>query len=687
MAKTPKLDDGRIVALIDYGVSLSVGFSESILSKERERVQLYYDGELPRKQGKGDSGYNSRDVFDSVEDMKAQLLDTFSANKRPVKFDAARGEPDRAAEIRTDYVTDVIFNQNDGYHLFEETIHEALMARNAIAKVWWEPEIKTEYYHMTKTTLEEVQAYIMQHPKESPEVTDVTLHEDGQSIELATLRLKRDASQVRIEMIPPEEFGVTPMTKGLSTTEMCFHRREMTVSDLLKAGYSKSVVEDLQSDDRLWMAMEPEKIARFQPTDDLIGTHALEDGQAARRSIMVYEAYLELDLEDDDEAGVSQLFKVVKVGNTILEKEPVERRPFISFCPLPRPAAFWGTNFAELIIGTQNARSYLTRSIIRHSLITNNPRMMVVRGALMNPKELSENRFGGIVNVSRPDGLIPLPQASLNPFVFQTIQMLKTDKEEKTGISSLSQGLDKDALSKQNSGDMVHELITVSQLRQKVIARNFAENFLRDLYTEVYKLVLENEPRQKIVKVAGGWEPVDLSQWPDEARLSVSFSLGYGEQEKDAAMWAAVHKSLESMPALAANYGPQQQYNVAIKGLESLGITNTGAVLAPMSANLPKPPPNPLQQAEIAMKQADAAVKNATAQQIVQQLKLEEQKIASQERIEMARIQLESKKIDAKIALDQDALAHKVAVDAAEIKLQDEAQQTDKLTAEAMPTH
>src|SRR6185437_4732796 len=104
--KQPKLTDDRIIALIDYGIGQSVGFSESKLSKEREKVQLYYDGELPRKQGAGDSGYNSMDVFDGVEDMKAQLLDTFSANKRPVKFDPAKNENPLAAKIRTDYVTD-----------------------------------------------------------------------------------------------------------------------------------------------------------------------------------------------------------------------------------------------------------------------------------------------------------------------------------------------------------------------------------------------------------------------------------------------------------------------------------------------------------------------------------------------------------------------------------------------------
>lgn len=681
--KKPKLTDDKIVALLDYGIGQSVGMGgDSKLSKEREKVQRYYDGELPRKSSDGDSSYNSRDVYEGVENMSAQLLETFSGNKRPVKFDPAPHENPLSAKLRTDYVTDVIFNQNGGYGLFEETIKTGLMGRNAVVKRWWEPAVKTEYIHLSDSTLEELQGYIAEHAEEEPEVTNVDLDLDGVTIKMATLRLKKNTSQVRISLLAGEEFGISPLSETIKDADLCFHRREMTGDELMKAGYSKKKIKDLQSDDKLAMAMEPERISRFAATDDMISTRTMDDGQDSRRSYMVYECYLNLDLEDD---GLSQLFKVVKCGSTILEMEPVERKPFGVFIPLPRPKAFWGTNFADLLIQTQNARSYLTRSIIRHALTTNNPRTMVMRGALSNPKELTENRFGGIINVTRMDGMAPLPQAALNPFVFQTIQMLKTDKEEKIGISALSQGLDKDAISKQNSGDMIHELITVSQLRQKIVARNFAENFLRELYTDVYRLVLENESREKMKMVAGDWVSVPFDQWPEDTSLSVSFSLGYGEDKKDAAMWANVHQSLSSMSGLSGQYTPQQQYTVAVRGLEALGITDIDSVLAPPNKAV-KVPPNPLQMAEVKMKEADAAVKQATAQATLKNIELEMQKNAAHHQVEMKKLELEMQKMGGELQLKQDQLAHKVAVDAAELAMQAQAQATDDLKAVAMPT-
>ena len=683
MAKEPKLSDDEIIAIIDHGIGQSVGFSESKLSKERERIQYYYDGERPRKAHPGDSGYMSLDVYEGCEDMKAQLLDVFTANTNPVIFNPVNAQDVQGAKIRTDYVKDVVFSQNEGYQLFHDTIDQALLARNGVVKVWWEAREEDEYEHVSATTLEELQGYLTAHADEKPEITELELHEDGVTIKRATIKRKVDASQPRIKLLAGEEFGISPMAESIHDADLTFHRHEMTVSQLLKAGYDPKMVHSLQSNDRLWMAMEPEKIARFQPTDDLIGTKVLEDGQEARRVCMVYECYLELDL---DNSGSSQLFKVTKVGNTVLDKEPVSRKPFLDFCPLPRPKAFWGHNYAKLLIHTQNARTYLMRSIINHALVTNNPRLQVVKGAVLNPRELMENRFGGLVNVTRPDGIIPLPQASLNPFVFQTLQMLKDNKQELTGISELSQGLDKDAISKQNSGDMVHELISVSQLRQKIVARNFAERFLRRLYTEVYRLVLENEKRQKIVEVAGGWVPVDFSQWPERVQCSVSFSLGYGEQEKEAMALAQIGKTLESDPMLAQWYTPQEHHYVAQKALEASGRKDVASILRPFNQPV-QPPPNPMQQAEIAMKQADAAAKQATAQGVQNNFQLEMEKIQSQERITLAKINLETMKVQSGVQIKQAELAHKIAVDAAEIQLQEEAQANDKLMAEAQPTH
>ena len=50
---------------------------------------------------------------------------------------------------------------------------------------------------------------------------------------------------------------------------------------------------------------------------------------------------------------------------------------------------------------------------------------------------------------------------------------------------------------------MVEQLATMSQQRQKIIARNFANQFVRPLFHEIHRLVVENEDHEKIVELAG----------------------------------------------------------------------------------------------------------------------------------------------------------------------------------------
>lgn len=708
--REPKLSDEKICQLLDYGIGQSVGFSDSKLSKERARVQELYNAERPFKAHEGDSSYVSDDVWNSIESMKAQLLDVFSSNGRPVKFTPVNAQDVAPAQIRTDYVTHCIFNLNPGYEIFRDTIEEGLKSRAGIVKTWWDTKVKWSYKDLSDVAAEELIGWLMQNP--TAEVVEKELHEDGHTFKRVRVKVQEDVSQVRIKQLAGEEFGISPMAENIKTADLCFHRHEMTVSDLLKAGYDKDVVKDLQSNDRLWMSMESEKIARFMPTDDLIGTKVLEDGQNARRVIMVYECYTELDMEGSSE---SQLWKITKVSNVVLDKEPVDRKPFQVFVPLPVPNAFWGQNYAKKLEHLQVAKTYLTRSVVNHVLMTNNPKILVGQGALASPRELMENKFGGIVNVKDPSKIVPMPQTGLNPFVFQTIQLLDQQKQESTSISSLSQGLNHDAISKQNSSDMVHELITVSQLRQKIIARNFAEGFLRDLYTEVYCLVLENEKRDKVVQVTGQWIKVDPSQWPEEAKCTVKWTLGYGEADKEVQRLVTTSKVLASDPLLAQWYTPDQHYYLSTQALEAAGFKDIAQILRPHDQPA-QPPANPMQQAEIAMKQADAAAKNAQAQATAAASQLAMAKLNSEHTIAMAKLQVEREKIAAtnqqkqaelnapqdnsaamskldidwfkvqhQADLDQHKFLHEVSLDAAELQLQQQAMEVDKLTANAQP--
>ena len=151
---------------------------------------------------------------------------------------------------------------------------------------------------------------------------------------------------------------------------------------------------------------------------------------------------------------VQQRFTILKAGNALLEVEEVERKPFIAFCPLPIPHSFYGSNFADRLCATQNARTVLTRSILDHAMITNNPRYMVTKGGLTNPRELIDNRVGGLVNVTRPD-TCTYAASITEPVCLPDTRGSGPGRRRPDRCKPLSQGLNADAISKQNSAAMV----------------------------------------------------------------------------------------------------------------------------------------------------------------------------------------------------------------------------------------
>lgn len=583
MAKYKKMTDQEVLVAIDKGVKESVGYHDSKLSRERQDVLEYFHGERPKPQHSGNSKYVSMDVYDAVESSKAVLLETFAAGAQIIDFTPQGPEdvlPARVATLYTDYV---IHRQNNGYQVFSDVITDGLLARVGVAKVYWDKrEVKTEE-EFEGLTADEFDALLAE-----PDVEIDDYDVDDAGLVSGSIYRVRDTSQVVIEPVPPEEFLISNRAKSIAEAGFVAHRVEKTKSELLEEGYDPKIVEKLyDSEESLY---QEEKDARFSEMDsNAIGE--TDDFQDQVKKVTVYETYITIDI---DGTGKACLYKIIKAGNQILDKEEVDRKPFIPFVPLPIPHSFYGSNFAKKIIPIQNARTVLMRGILDHTVITNNPRYQVVKGALINPRELLDNRIGGVVNVTRPDGIMPLTQASLNPFVFQTIQLLDEDKEDTTGISKLSQGLNKDAVSKQNSGAMVEQLVGLSQQRQKIIARNFANQFLIPLYLEVYRLVIENEDRQKIVELAGEWMELTPSRWAERLDVQVALKLGYGEQENEAKKYLGLHQLLTADPGIQPMYGMEQRYNMIRSFLENSGVKNVNDFLIPPQQVEP-PQPDPMQ--------------------------------------------------------------------------------------------
>jgi len=649
-----------------------VGYSDSELSTERSKVIDYYNGTLPKPIHDGNSKYVSLDVYDAVESLRAALLETFSSGNKTVKFAAQNQDDVLMAQVCTEYTDYVCHRQNDLYNIMSSVIFDGLVARVGVVKVFWQESKDYDYEDFEDLTEDELDMLLAQ-----DDVELVEDEEDDLGLHTGTISIEIDTSQVVIENIAPEEFLIESQAKNLNDVNFCAHRTKKTISELRLMGYKESDIDKIGEHSDVDLETDSEVLSRFENIGNGRGFDSA-GYQDQVRTVMVYEAYIMLDVEATGEA---ELYRVVKAGNVLLEKSKATRRPFVTFCPLPVPHTFYGNNYSSKVIATQNARTVLTRSILDHAMITNNPRYTVLKGALTNPRELIDNRVGGLVNVTRPDAISPMMQAPLNPFIFQTIAMLDEDKEDTTGVSKISQGLNKDALSQQNSAAMVEQLATMSQQRQKIIARNFASQFVKPLFQEVYLLCVENETQDKIVELSGKYVEVNPRAWKDKRDVTIEMHLGYGEQQKEAEKYLNLHAMLSADPNLSVMYQQANQYELAKKIMTMTGIKDVDTYLT-NPEELPEPQPDPAEEMQKQMLQQQMELQER--QTAVGEMKLQMEMQMAEMKNEIERMKLENQLAIATDQLDhkEDQLDHKKEMNIAELVL---AQQAEEITAIASP--
>ena len=228
---------------------------------------------------------------------------------------------------------------------------------------------------------------------------------------------------------------------------------------------------------------------------------------------------------------------------------------------------------------------------------------------------------------------------------------------------------------------MVEQLATMSQQRQKIIARNFATQFVKPLFQEVYQLVCENEQQERIVELSGKYVPCNPRDWKEKRDVVIELNLGYGEQEKESQKYLALHAMMTNDPNLSKMYQAPNQYALASKIMELTGIKEVSAYLT-NPENLPPEQPDPAEEMQMQMAQKQLEIQE-------RQTAMAETKAQVEAQINQMKLELERAKAENQHAIQSDnldlkeeQLKHKKLIAAAELLL---AQQAEEITAIASP--
>jgi hypothetical protein len=669
------LTDSEIVDLIQTDLQNGIKFADGALTKERSEALQYYYGDLPRRLHKGSSGYRSLDVYDQVETARSMLMETFIGNELPVKIHPGKNKVAGAvaAAMATQYVNDVIFTHNDGESILDQTIFDALVARIGVVRVDWAEDTKTQQKLVTGLTMDQVNALAQDDQIVEIEVEPAEESPEDELVELwdATLTIETDSGSVKLSGVRPEDFIVN--TSAQDAYEYAIAQRLTKRMSVWQAeGYAE---DDLKN------ALTEEDQAEYE--EALIRNNAGSDDAPDRPNdpmVTLLDAYAYIDMAND---GNPRYWNVLLAGSKVLEKNQAEDHPFVFYVPIRVPHIFHGMQFVKPIIPTANAKTALTRSVIDHAMRTNNPRYTVLRGTFDSPRELLENKFGGIVNINKPDGVQPLPQAGLNPFVFETVKMLDTDLSDTTGISRLTQGVDKDAISKQNSQGMMRDLAQASETRLRVMARRFATGFLKELARKVYAVAVANDGQKTSCVVDG--KPMDVSpaEWPPEADIRVSLELSPAQREKRVGEIVQLLSVLQSDEQLGKSLDYGYKRRMAVEVLKLQGFPDAEMALSPEEPQ-PGEMEQRIQKAEVEAREAEVMIQKTNAQAGMMKAETERMRALKEFDLDTQKLLLEQWQSQAEYALDERKQVFNEAMGLYEKKVMEEKMRQDPESVKAI---
>lgn len=622
------MSEDDLKSLIRNKIESSHGwFGSGKLASQRIDADKYYRGEPIGNEQEGCSQVVSRDVAEVIESALPSLMRIFASGDQVCEFTPNSPEDENIAEQATDYINHIFMNENEGFMILLTWFKDALLKKNGIVKVWHDVRMKRTKDNYQGLTAEQLQALQMNN---SIKVTQIQPYQDqiitidpmsGQPIAQPVtfynclITSTKPEKRIRIMNVPPDEFIIERRAVSIETATFLAHRGKRTISDLLECGYDPDKINAIPTGDE--KDYSGERMERFR--DENINLYDNQNSalDPSTRKVWVTEAYLMCDYDGD---GIAEWRKVTIAGDTargstILDNVEVDDHAFADLTPIPEPHKFYGQSLFDQTKDLQDIKTALIRGILDSTYLANSPRLGAVEGKV-NMDDLLDSRPGGIVRLKSADGLIPIPNMLVSDSAMSVISYIDQVKEKRTGISTMSAGLNPNILNSSATGADI--LNNNNQQRLEMICRIFAETGVKRLFRLIFQLVCQYQDVARTVRLRNKWVTVDPQSWKDRMDLSVSVGMGLGSKQQQAAMamqMLNLDKQIVQMQGGIEGpfITPNNIYNKLVKLVEAVGWKTPDAYYTnPKDWQPPQPqPPTPEQQ--VKMTEAQAKMMQAQA--------------------------------------------------------------------------
>jgi hypothetical protein len=250
--------------------------------------------------------------------------------------------------------------------------------------------------------------------------------------------------------------------------------------------------------------------------------------------------------------------------------------------------------------------------------LANNQETVVLTDSQGNPQadidDLLNRRPGGILREKTAGAIRPYVERWQGIEAMPMVELLEAKKENRTGYTRYSQGLDGESLNQTATG--VQKIMDASQKRMKLMARIMAEALVAPMFRGIFKTLTDYCMEKLSFRLSNEFVQYDPQEWRDGYDMSINVGIGTGDKMAQAAylqqiaqaQFALLQSPLGGRVVTEANI-----YATQARIAENAGFKNPGEFWTDPSNMPPPPPPPPDPKMQIEMAKMQAAQQEAAA--------------------------------------------------------------------------
>jgi len=532
--ESPTMSDSELINEVNNQLSRGTGGSEDDSEVEISLPLDYYYSRLPglteaRAKDLNASRYVSNDVAIAIDSTIAELSELFTVSE--IVLFTPNGERDEDQSLsETQLLNRLFFDEYNGYEILQRALKDCLLHRNCTAKVYWDEKEEVtyeEYENINPLAMQQLvqpkipneQVEIIEQEMISSTVVESGAPQQAQSDSMMSIKIKRTniTGRPRIDILKPENVTVSSNHDSPTLLDAKFiaHENILYKSELKESGYDKEIVDSLPE-----YSQSTETYSRARRTDDYDYYSSDVD-----TLVRIHECYITIDYDGD---GIAELRKIVIADNILLSNEPVDSKPLVGGVTKMSPHNYTGISLYDDIKTIQDSKTEVLRSIVDGTKLSSNPRIGVVNGAA-NMDDIITSRTGGIVRMENPNGIINIPNPEIPQSSYQFLEIMDGIRRDRGG-SAIDSTQQAQSIGGRSASGISMIMGTLEQ-QNLVLARTFAETFIRGLFQELHNVLRAYHPGQINAKVGDTWITQTPSNW--KKRTSLIVTLGGSRTQRN----------------------------------------------------------------------------------------------------------------------------------------------------------